>query len=117
MKALILAAGFGSRLKSLTKDRPKCLVPVHGRPIIDYQLEALLSNRVTEVGIVLGYQGQKIIDFIAEKYPDLQCQYFWSDRYHETNSSYSFWVAHEWIMNEWYLHLNCDILFSSKLNV
>ncbi len=56
MKALILAAGKGERLKELTKDRPKGMVSVGGRPLIDHVLDFLDHPKITEVGIVTGYQ-------------------------------------------------------------
>ena len=44
MKAIILAAGVGSRLRPITEYKPKCLVTVAGRPILDYQIEAYVSS-------------------------------------------------------------------------
>jgi choline kinase len=56
MRAVILAAGRGSRMRELTDDRPKCLVELHGKPLLDWQLEALREAGVTEIGIVTGYR-------------------------------------------------------------
>ncbi len=54
--AAILAAGVGSRLDPLTRDRPKCLVKVGGRPILQHQLDALRAAGIERVIIVVGYQ-------------------------------------------------------------
>ena len=56
MNAVILAAGIGSRLSPITDTKPKCLVHVNGKPIIDYQIDALLSAGITSIFIVAGYR-------------------------------------------------------------
>lgn len=58
MKAIILAAGRGSRMKSLTDEKPKCLVEYRGKPLLEWQLEALRGAGITEIGIVRGYRGE-----------------------------------------------------------
>jgi NDP-sugar pyrophosphorylase family protein len=60
MRAMILAAGFGTRLQPLTNTTPKALVPVAGRPLIEYGLLFLRSQGVTEVVINLHHLGEKI---------------------------------------------------------
>lgn len=115
MKALILAAGLGSRLKHKTEDRPKALTIVAGSTILQYQLLALQKAKISHIGIVLGYQGDKIVEFVRMVFPSLKVSYFWNHDYRESNSSYSFWTAREWVIGEPYLHLNCDILFSQNL--
>lgn len=59
MKAVILAAGKGTRLGDLTKDRPKPLIPLHGRPMLDYVLDSL-PEAVSEVILAVGYHGDQI---------------------------------------------------------
>lgn len=56
MKAIILAAGRGSRMKSLTDDRPKCLVELRGKTLLDWQIDALRMAGIHEIGIVTGYR-------------------------------------------------------------
>ena len=46
MRALLLAAGIGSRLRPLTDTTPKCLVPVHGRPLLDYWLDLVFEGGI-----------------------------------------------------------------------
>jgi mannose-1-phosphate guanylyltransferase len=64
MKALLLAAGLGTRLKPLTNHLPKCLIPIHGRPLLDYWLEILILNGVDEVLINTHYLAPKVMDFL-----------------------------------------------------
>ena len=115
MKALILAAGLGSRLKNKTESLPKALVNVSGKPILSYQIDALLDNKISDVIIVLGKEGQKIIDYINWNYPNINIQFIDNPDYEKSNSSYSFWLAKDQIKSDSYIHLNCDIIFSSAL--
>lgn len=65
MRALLLAAGLGTRLQPLTNYLPKCLAPIHGRPLLDYWLENLLNHGVEEVLINTHYLApmvQKYLD-------------------------------------------------------
>ena len=59
-RAVILAAGLGSRLHPLTEDRPKPLVTVHGRPILHNALSHLGAMGVTDVALVVGYRKEAI---------------------------------------------------------
>jgi len=60
MKAIILAAGEGTRLRPLTNDRPKCLVELAGKPLLDHQLAVLRSAGVNDIHVVTGYRGEMI---------------------------------------------------------
>ncbi len=116
MKALILAAGIGSRLKDATKDKPKCLVEINGKPFLEYQLEALRINHIKDIIIVIGYLGKKVKKFLENaKFADLNIKVIENKEYNSSNSSYSFWIARDEIKSEPYIHLNCDILFSPNM--
>jgi NDP-sugar pyrophosphorylase family protein len=67
MKAIIMAAGRGSRLKELTHNRPKALVPVLSRPVIEYTFDAL-PDAISEVIYVVGYKGDAIRDYLGAHY-------------------------------------------------
>ena len=56
MQAVILAAGEGKRVRPLTRGRPKALLPVANRPIIEYVIEALLKNGIRDIVVVVGYR-------------------------------------------------------------
>lgn len=60
MKSLILAAGTGSRLRPYTNDRPKCLVDLRGKPLLDHQLEVLKAAGITDLNVVAGYLAEQI---------------------------------------------------------
>ena len=65
MQAIILAAGMGKRLKELTKDNTKCMVEVNGVTLIDRMLHQIDRQNLSRVVIVVGYEGQKLIDYIG----------------------------------------------------
>lgn len=109
MKALILAAGKGSRLKEKTADKPKALVEVCGKPILYYQLTALKKNGIKDVVIVTGYEADKIEKFV-KSVEDMNIKLINNPEYETTNSSYSFWLARDEIKNYSYIHMNCDII-------
>jgi NDP-sugar pyrophosphorylase family protein len=64
MQAVILAAGEGKRLRPLTKNRPKVLIPVANRPIIDYSIQALFANGIRDIIVVVGYQKEHVIRYL-----------------------------------------------------
>ncbi len=65
MRALLLAAGFGSRLRPLTDSLPKCLVPIHGRPLLDYWLDLLHRHGIAPVRVNTHYRAEQVRDYIA----------------------------------------------------
>lgn len=72
MKALLLAAGYGTRLRPLTDKIPKCLVPIRGRPLLDYWLELLFAGGIDAVLVNTHYLPEKVVEFVGASR--------WSDR-------------------------------------
>ena len=66
MKALIFAAGLGTRLKPLTDNKPKALVEVYGEPLLAHVLRKLARSGYTEVVINVHHFGEQIIDYIGQ---------------------------------------------------
>ncbi|MDO8713792.1 MAG: nucleotidyltransferase family protein [Polynucleobacter sp.] len=64
MRALLLAAGLGTRLQPLTNHLPKCMVPIHGRPLLDYWLENLLDQGIDEVLVNTHYMAPIVVQFL-----------------------------------------------------
>lgn len=82
-KAVIMAAGFGSRMMPATQDRPKPLVTVNGKRIIDTLLDALVDVEIHDITIVRGYKKERF-DEILEKYPFIKLVD--NDIYDQTNN-------------------------------
>jgi L-glutamine-phosphate cytidylyltransferase len=102
MDALILAAGSGRRLRH---DRPKCLVELGGRYLIDHQLHALAWAGVDRVVVVAGYRSDEVREALPPGTPVVL-----NPDYAQTNSLYSFWLARQAVGEE-VLVLNSDVLF------
>ena len=62
--AMILAAGLGTRLKALTQDKPKALVPLNGKPLLQHCIENLIANGFNHIVINVHHFGEQIIDFV-----------------------------------------------------
>lgn len=113
MKALILAAGLGSRLGKLTENCPKTMVPVNGKPILEKQIENLLENNISDITIVTGYKSEVIEDFISNNYPFIKI--IKSIYYNTTNNMYSAYLAKESFYNQEFLMMNGDVYYDSSV--
>jgi MurNAc alpha-1-phosphate uridylyltransferase len=67
MKAMIFAAGIGSRLKELTRDTPKCMMEVGGKTMLEHVVHRLASVGVTAVAINVHHHAEKVVEFIKSK--------------------------------------------------
>ena len=67
MKAIILAAGLGTRLRPMTENTPKALVQVNQKPLIEYQIEFLKVKGIHDIIIIVGYLKEQF-DYLKEKY-------------------------------------------------
>ncbi len=66
MKAVILAAGEGTRLRPFTVSRPKVMIPIANRPIVEYAVEALSQNGIKDIVIVVGYKKERIMSHFED---------------------------------------------------
>ena len=107
MRAVILAAGRGSRMGHLGDDRPKCLVELEGKPLIERQIAALQRGGMDEIGVVRGYRAE-MIDF-----PGLF--YFTNARWAETNMVMSLAAATPWLRSGPVIVSYADIFYRSEL--
>jgi choline kinase len=113
MRAIILAAGVGSRLRPLTDDMPKCLVPVAGRPVLAWQLDALRAAGVAEVTVVAGYRAADVTRF-CEAYNDLVTVVV-NSVYDTTNNMFSLRLALRGHETDDTLISNGDVVFDADI--
>ena len=107
MRALILAAGRGSRMGTLGDNRPKCLLELDGRPLLDRQLAALRRGGADEIGIVRGYRADML------NVPDVT--YFENKRWAETNMVMSLIAAASWLRSAPVIVSYADIFYRGAL--
>ncbi|MCL2603265.1 MAG: phosphocholine cytidylyltransferase family protein [Defluviitaleaceae bacterium] len=108
MKAIILAAGRGSRMGEGTADIPKCLITLKGRTLLDWGLNSLKEAgfKHCDIGIVTGYKKEKInIKGV---------RYFHNDDWENTNMFVSLTRAREWLINEPCIVCYSDIVYSAE---
>lgn len=79
MRAIIPAAGFGTRLKPHTFSLPKVLLNVGGKPILGHIIEKLLSEQIYNATFVVGYLGEKIVEYVKKYYPELNSNFVTQD--------------------------------------
>ena len=114
MKAIILAAGMGTRLRPITSSLPKCLVPVNSKPILEHQLEALLTAGVRDVILVVGYLSELVSDRYGTMYGGMNIHYVQNHFYDCTNNIYSLWLARQHLDSQ-VLLLEGDLVFDPEL--
>lgn len=116
MKAIILAAGIASRLRPLTNDRPKCLLEIGNRSLLERAIDALQANNIHEIVIVTGYLHTMLKSFVQTRYPDLPVKFIYNEHYASTNNIYSLWLTKNEILNEKeIILLDSDILFDPQM--
>lgn len=113
MKALILAAGRGSRLSPLTDRLPKCLTEVCGTPILIKQIENLHECGITDITVVTGYLSHILEAAIRGKYPEIRI--LESVDYATTNNMYSAYLAREAVAGDSFLMMNADVYFDASV--
>ena len=115
MQAIILAAGMGKRLGEFTRNNTKCMVEVNGVKLIDRLLNQLSSLNLNRIVIVVGYEGQKLIDYLHLKHSNLQIEYVNNPVYDKTNNIYSLYLAKKQLQEDDTLLIESDLIFEDKM--
>lgn len=110
MQAVILSAGQGRRLLPLTADRPKCLVDLHGKTLLQWQLDALLAAGVGPITVVTGYASEAVEAVIASHYAGRPVQVQFNPFFQVADNLGSCWIARAAFAGELLL-LNGDTVF------
>lgn len=115
MQAVILAAGMGKRLKGLTKDRTKCMVEVNGVTLIDRMLRQIEAHKLSRIVIVVGYEGEKLIDYIDTLNIETPITYIHNPIYDKTNNIYSLALAKDYLCSDDTLLFESDIIVDDSV--
>jgi len=114
MKAVILAAGIGSRLWPLTSSKPKCLIKIAGKPILQHQIDALVSVGLCDIIIVVGYKSHCIREH-CKHIRNANITLINNPDYENTNNMYSLYLAKNAISGESCILVNGDVVFDTDL--
>lgn len=115
MQAIILAAGMGKRLGEYTESNTKCMVPVNGTKLIDRALDQLSRLGLRRVVIVVGYEGQKLMEHVGKEYQGLKIEYVVNPIYDKTNNIYSLALAKEQMQQDDTILLESDLIFEEGM--
>ncbi|MDD5052054.1 MAG: phosphocholine cytidylyltransferase family protein [Sulfuricurvum sp.] len=110
MKAIILAAGAGTRLRPLTDDRPKCMVEYKGKSIITTILGTMHHCGIEDIAIVGGYK----IDVLKEHLKDQKIVFFENKEYEKTNMVSTFFCAKKWMDDDLIISY-ADIMYTDSI--
>jgi len=98
MKAFLLVAGLGTRLRPVTNNTPKCLVPIGNRPLMAYWFDLLEKYNVSEVLINLHHLPEKVRDFVDNYPTSLKVRMFYEEQL--LGSGGTVWANREWVQND-----------------
>lgn len=112
MDAVILAAGEGTRLRPLTSTRPKPMLPVGGKTILEWGLEALAAGGVDKAVIVVGYKKEVISGFFGKEYAGIKIEYV--EQKEQLGTAHAVSMAEGKVTGEFYV-MNGDLLVSESL--
>ncbi len=108
MKAVILAAGKGVRLRPLTDKVPKAMVGLNGKPLLEWNLERLKGVGIDEAGIIIGYKGEVIEKHFGKEWKGIKITYVRQEEQKGTADATK--LAKEFSGGERFLMLCCDVI-------
>jgi choline kinase len=123
MKCVIVAAGSSTRLRPLTDALPKCLLSIGDKTILQRAIEILLDAHITKIGIVVGFQAEKIQSFLKRQFPRVKIRSILNPNFSTTNNAYSLLLARDFFLeptsrttlNDHLLMFDSDIIFHPGL--
>ena len=110
MTGVILAAGMAKRLRPLTDTKPKCLLEVGGKTLLQRTVDAMTSAGIREFLVVTGYRGGMIRDFLTSHYPQIPIRFLDNVDYEHNNNIFSLWMAMQELHGQEVLLMDSDIL-------
>ena len=115
MIAVILAAGMARRLRPLTEHKPKCLLRIGTRSLLERSVDNLVAAGIREIVVVTGYLSQMITEFLVARYPKLTFHFIDNTDYARTNNIYSLWLARPFVEGKDFILLDSDILYDGGI--
>jgi len=113
LTALILAAGYGSRISDVT-DNPKSLLPVNGKPLMDWHFEAWKSVGIRNVVVVTGYKRDVLESYLEKFKKDFDIHFAVNEDYRVKGNTYSFYYGLEKTQGD-FLLFDADLIYDTKI--
>jgi glucose-1-phosphate thymidylyltransferase len=113
VKAIIPAAGIGSRLRPHTHTAPKALLHVAGKPILGHIIDELLAYNIRDIVIVIGFLGDMIVDYVNENYPNIKASFI--EQKELRGLGWAIYLAKEHFTDEPILIILGDTIFDINL--
>ena len=110
MTGVILAAGMAKRLRPLTDTKPKCLLEVGHRTLLERTVEAMHQAGISEFVVVTGYRANQIRDFLTAHFPHFTFHFLHNADYEHNNNIYSLWMSMQEVRGKDFLLMDSDIL-------
>lgn len=115
MKAIILTAGVGSRIRPLTDNTPKCLLDINGKTILERMVENVSGCGITQFVVITGYLQEQVTSFITEHFPRLKFSFVHNEKYAETNTAYSLYLTRKLVEGDSFIKLDGDVVFEKAV--
>jgi choline kinase len=115
MKAIILAAGVGSRIRPLTDNCPKSLLKVAGHTILEMMISHSRDCGITDIVFVLGYLQEQIKDYVTDNFPELNAHFITNEQYATTNTGFSLLLARDLVAGSSFIKFDADLVFDKTI--
>lgn len=115
MKAVILVAGIGSRIRPLTDNNHKTLLKVSDKEILARMLENLDAVGIDDVAFITGYRVEQVTRFVKENFPKTNSTFIYNEKYLDTNTGYSVLLAKDFVGDEPFLKFDGDVVFEKAV--
>lgn len=115
MQAMVLAAGMGRRMGKYTAENTKCMINVGGKTLIQRVTDALKDAGIHHLVMVIGYEGDKLREYIDHNITDMEVEYIYNYNYANTNNIYSLYMARDYLMKDDTILLESDLVFEGSI--
>lgn len=115
MKAIILAAGIGSRIHPLTDNCPKSLLKIYDKTILEMMISHIQDCHINDIVFVTGYLEEQIKEYVNINFPDLKAYFVTNEKYAETNTGFSLLLAKDFVENSDFIKFDADVVFDKEI--
>ena len=115
MQLLIPAAGMGKRLGAETSNKTKAMVEIGGKTLIERCLDAAVTNEISRIILIVGYQKEKLKNLLGNDYKGVEIIYVENNDYASTNNIYSVFLAKDYLIEDDTILVESDLIFDPKI--